>query len=99
MLPFSKRSSMKTVLCGIVIVFLLISIQDDNMKTEAALTEAYKAAIRYRWDISKRLQLLKCCVRFCKGERCEPNPKRIKGCKCLVRDNRYKSSGRFVTYP
>ena len=90
---------MKTVLRGIAIVLLLTIIQEDNMETEAALTAAYKAAVRLQWDISKRLLVLKCCMKNCKtGDLCIPNEVKLRGCKCFTRDIRFKKGGKWRTY-
>ena len=89
---FSKLSSMRTVLCGIIILCLLTIIHVDNMKTEAAKLSS--------WNSVKKLMVARCCAKFCKKDDvCAPNPRNIRGCKCFTRDKRFKEGGTWEAYP
>ena len=88
---FSELSSMKTVLCGIIILCLLTIFHDANMRTEA---------VKISWNITKKLMVLRCCAIFCeKDDICTPNPAKLRGCKCFTRNKIFRGGGKWKTYP
>ena len=83
---------MKTTLCGIAVLYLLlILIHDDNMKTEALPTKLARKTIKW----------MKCCLKNCKindvchGDRDKPPSK---GCRCWRKDGRRSEGGYWTFY-
>ena len=80
---------MKTALCGVLVLCVLLVIHENSMKVDGAKLDRSK-----KWFDS-----IKCCLVNCKvGELCLPELGTGKGCKCFTYDDNHKSGGYWTKY-
>ena len=83
------------VFCGTAILFLLLTIHDDSMKTEASFFAMSVQLAERAVKIRKMVVYARCCAKHCKkDEICAPNLVLNRGCKCFKPDKRYKEGGK-----